>query len=417
MGGNMRALRTASAAALAAVALAAGACGPPPPTPATGRFVAPTGTDSGTCAVQAAPCKTINYAVSQATAGQTVHVAAGTYDEMVTVDKPLQFRGANYNRAAGVAPVARVAESVVKGFRSPSTGAHPAADQELSVTIDGFTIDPQGDAALLSATTKHLVSLFGGTNVTVRNNVFNGGPFDAACAAACTTMTDSAFMVQSGTFTLANNSFTNFRRPVDIAQFDATRPIVAGTVSGNSFQNVTSRAMWLLDWTSGGYHGISVTGNDFDGTSTIGQPDRPAGVVLTTGGNVISDNTFTGLGSGVFAEVCNPYWGLPDPAANQYVDNEFTGNNTAINYFVVSTADCDPVNGVNAVITDNDFVGNVTAGVRWNQFGDAAPNDLDATCNWWGAATGPNTSGADTATAGVITSPWSTASGGACDGS
>lgn len=412
----MRVLRTTAAAALAAVALAAGACAPQPE-PETGRFVAPTGTDAGTCGTTATACRTINYAVSQATPGEIVHVAAGAYDEMVTVDKPLHFRGANFGRAAGVAPATRVAESVVKGFRSPSTGAHPAADQALSVTIDGFTIDPQGDAALLAATTKHLVSLFGGTNVTVRNNIFNGGPFDAACDAVCTTMTDSAFMVQSGTFTLADNSFTNFRRPVDIAQFDAAHPIVPGAVSGNSFENVTSRAVWLLDWTSGGYHGISVAGNDFDGTSTIGQPSRPAGVVVSTGGNVISGNTFTGLGSGVFAEVCNSFWGHPDPAANQYLGNEFTGNGTGINYFVVATTDCDPVNGVNAVITGNDFVGNSTAGVRWNQFGDAAPNDLVASCNWWGTATGPNTPGADAATPGVVTSPWSTSSGGACDGS
>ena len=413
----LRARSVRVALAGAALALTAGAC-TQPPTPAgpTGRFVAPTGTDAGTCATQAAPCKTIGYAASQATAGQTVHVAAGTYDELVTVDKPLTFRGANAGKAAGVTPVARGAESVVKGFRSPSTGAHPASDQILNVTIDGFRIDPQGDTSLLSATTKHLVSLFGGTNVTVRNNVFDGGPFDASCAAACTTMTDSAFMVQSGTFTLANNSFTNFRRPVDITQTDAVHPIVAGSITGNSFQNVTSRSIWLLDWTQGGYPGVTVTGNDFDGTSTVGQPDRPAGVVITTGGNVVSENTFTALGSGVFAEVCNSFWGHPDPAPNQYLGNEFTGNNSGINYFVVSTADCDPVNGVNAVITGNDFEGNVTAAVRWNPFGDAAPNDLDATCNWWGAATGANTPGADVTTAGVLTSPWQTASGGACDG-
>ena len=411
----MRDMKAAAAAALVAIALAVSACGTPPPTK-TGRFVDQSGTDSGTCATEATACKTINYAVSQAAPGEVVHVAAGTYDEMVTVDKPLRFRGSNYNKPAGVAPVARVAETVVKGFRSPETGAHPGPDQSFDVSIDGFTIDPQGDAALIAAETKHLVSLFGGANVTVRNNIFNGGPFEVSCTHLCTTMTDSAFMVQSGTFTLADNTFTNFRRPVDIAQTDAAHPIVSGTISGNSFTNVTSRAIWLLDWTAGGYKGITVTGNDFDGTSTIGQPDRPAGVVLTTGGNVITDNTFTGLGSGVFAEVCNSYWGHPDPAPNEYVGNEFNGNNTGINYFVVATADCDPVNGVNAVITDNDFVGNVTNGVRWNQFGDAAPNDLDATCNWWGADTGPNTPGADTTTANVLTSPWLTASGGACDG-
>ena len=81
-----------------------------------------------------------HYAVSQAVAGDIIHVAAGTYPEVVTVDKSLVFEGANAGVSAGVAPGARSAESVVKGFRSPATNPpfpFPVADQEYSTTIDG----------------------------------------------------------------------------------------------------------------------------------------------------------------------------------------------------------------------------------------------------------------------------------------
>ena len=43
------------------------------------RYVDPTGSDSGDCANVAAPCLPIAYAVAQATAGDTIHLAAGTY--------------------------------------------------------------------------------------------------------------------------------------------------------------------------------------------------------------------------------------------------------------------------------------------------------------------------------------------------
>ena len=45
------------------------------------------------------------------------------------------------------------------------------------------------------------------------------------------------------------------------------------------------------------------------------------------------------------------------------------------------------------------------------------PNDVVAECNWWGSAAGPGAPGASTISAGVDASPWSTAVGGACDGS
>lgn len=43
------------------------------------RYVATTGSDSGTCTNPAIPCHTIQYAVNQSTTGDTIKVAAGTY--------------------------------------------------------------------------------------------------------------------------------------------------------------------------------------------------------------------------------------------------------------------------------------------------------------------------------------------------
>lgn len=379
------------------------------------RYVATTGSDSGTCTSSAAPCATVNYAVGQASAGDTINVAAGTYPEMVTVDKELTFSGANAGIEAGAYPGTRGAESTVKGFRSPANTPgwpYPDVDQEYSTIIDGFRIDPQGDASLLSASTHHLVALFGGPNVQVTNNVFDGGPYDPACGYTCTTMTDSALNIQSGAFTVRGNLFTNFRAPVDISQHDETHPITDGLIQANAFTHITSRAVWLYDDSApGNFPGVTVDHNDFDATGWNNPDWGPAAVVITTAGNDLIGNTIRGFSSGVFDQVCDG--SNPGTKPNTYADNQFLGNGTGVQYFVAAAPPCDPVA---AAITGNQFVGNTKFGVRWNGVdGFVAPSVLDATCNYWGASTGANTTGADKTTDAVDADPWQGTGGGACD--
>jgi MBG domain/Right handed beta helix region len=52
------------------------------------RYVANGGSDSGSCANPAAPCASIGYALGQAQAWNTLHIASGTYDESVVVTTP-----------------------------------------------------------------------------------------------------------------------------------------------------------------------------------------------------------------------------------------------------------------------------------------------------------------------------------------
>jgi len=375
------------------------------------------GTDTGDCTSSAAPCQTITYAVGQAVDGDTIHVGAGTYPELVSVTKSLVFEGANMNRGAGVSPATRYAESVVKGFRTPGE-PHPNASGEFSVTVNGFTIDPQGDAALIAPSTHHLVALFGGPQVSVKNNIFNGGPWVSDCGYSCTTMTDAAVMVESGTYEITNNSFTNFRSPIDVTQFDASHPVVSGTISGNAFTHVTNRAVWVNEYQGGPFPGaITVSNNSFDATGWDSPDWSPAGIVMTAGGNTVTGNSFTRFGSGVFAQVCDGT--NVASAANTFTGNTFANNRSGIQFFVNGACGATVVN---ATITDNQFDGGLWSGagqvdvakigVRWN--GAARPNDLDASCNWWGMSTGANTAGASEASVGVNTSPWNHTPAGSC---
>ncbi|MBE2198859.1 MAG: hypothetical protein IAE79_09630 [Anaerolinea sp.] len=67
-----------------------------PPPPQSTRYVATTGNDSGnTCLNQASPCATIQYAINQAFGSETVQIAAGTYTEILSIDKDLTLQGAD----------------------------------------------------------------------------------------------------------------------------------------------------------------------------------------------------------------------------------------------------------------------------------------------------------------------------------
>lgn len=60
----------------------------------TPRYVSPMGTDVPDCTSQASPCQSIAFAISQATAGDTIILTAGTFNEQgIFVNKNLNFIG------------------------------------------------------------------------------------------------------------------------------------------------------------------------------------------------------------------------------------------------------------------------------------------------------------------------------------
>ena len=63
--------------------------------PGLTRYVAPTGNDTGNdCTDPATPCATLAHAVSQANAGDTIDLAAGSYNEPgLLIDKKVLIQG------------------------------------------------------------------------------------------------------------------------------------------------------------------------------------------------------------------------------------------------------------------------------------------------------------------------------------
>lgn len=403
-----------------------------------GRYVATTGADTGTCSASATPCLTVQYAADQATSGDTVYTAAGSYPEMVYVTKNLTFKGANAGISAGATPGTRGAESIVKGIRSGTAGVFPGTTA-YTTNIDGMRIDPQGDAALISLSAIAFVSVFGG-NVSVTNTVFYGGAFVSNCSYNCTTMSDYAFSVKSGTVAFNDNSVQNFRRPVNIGQ--STAAATNATVTGNAVSGVTSRGFSIGGSTGQVMPGITMTGNTVDATG-ITSPSSPAGITISNGGNTLSGNTFTALSSGVFIDLCKKF----NTNNNTVTGNTFVGAGVVIQVSQPGTS-CTTsategqsqwiggggrINGL--VVTDNNFTAGF-AGVSHSIGGFGASvvpvstGPIDSTCNYWGTADGPTNAGNPGGTGASLSfsgspnpaftfSPWRIASapGGACTGS
>jgi parallel beta-helix repeat protein len=75
--------------------------GPVPAARAFGadRYVSSTGANSTDCTNPAAPCKTIAYAIAQSglASADQIHIAAGTYHENLTLDRPVSLTGVQEN--------------------------------------------------------------------------------------------------------------------------------------------------------------------------------------------------------------------------------------------------------------------------------------------------------------------------------
>jgi len=158
--------------------------------PVATRYVAPTGSDAvNDCLTQASPCLTIQHAVNQANAGDTIQVAAGNYTGTVTVNKSLYIEGAqagNDARPAAGRTAASAGESVLtvaKNQRAFSIAAN-------NVTIDGFVVKQDGGLGASDAI-KADNSL---SDVTVKNNIVLNA-------------TDEAIQLEAGTNYLIENNY------------------------------------------------------------------------------------------------------------------------------------------------------------------------------------------------------------------
>ncbi len=95
-------------------------------------YVSPTGTDTGACSI-ALPCATVTYAISQAVAGDTIHMTAGVFTENVTISKFVKIIGAGSGSASATNTVWRKSGggAIITLAASGTAAANPLLLQNL----------------------------------------------------------------------------------------------------------------------------------------------------------------------------------------------------------------------------------------------------------------------------------------------
>ncbi len=328
---------------------------------------------------------TIQTAVDAALSGATIQVTAGTYPEHVTVNKSLTLNGANRGVAGnGV----RGPESIVDGTDAGTPFAITAND----VTINGFTIENGSNGGLFSG----IWSQTGTLNSSILNNIItqNGFGVWAQCGGNC--------LIQA-------NLFDSNNKPNSPGSGDISADSTSGlTIDNNEFKNDTAGNPILLQAVGAGAHtGVAVSNNNFHNNafSNIYALGVTGG---TFTGNTItpaSDATgisFSGLDTNITVTnnvITGGARGVRVEDAGYY--GEGLGGNSNIT-----------VNG-NSVASDSTYgLGNISG----------YTGNVDATCNWWGAANGPGSVGPGSGslvTTGVTFTPWLTSTNlnGVCNGS
>jgi parallel beta-helix repeat protein len=130
---------------------------------APSRFVSTTGTDAGDCS--ASPCRTINYAVGQADAGDRISVGPGTYLESVQVTKQLVLAGDGATIDAS-------------GQASPPNGLVISGPAAAGTVVSGFRVTNAGLEGIFVVQTSRITIEH---NVVIGNDTY--GPFNPLCAA------------------------------------------------------------------------------------------------------------------------------------------------------------------------------------------------------------------------------------------
>ena len=306
---------------------------------------------------------TISAAVAAASAGDTIVVCPGTYNELVPVSKTLTIRGAQAGVDARSRAIPITSESVV--------GSGDGAFQILAdnVVIDGFTIQgvnnpPNVFPSALGAgiwTNPGFSGTDGGHQI--RNNIIQNNIIGIELD------NTGVFQARVERNLIRNNNSPGPDNGIGIdTNFGAVNVVIdSNKIVGNSTSGINNFA---------GGSSLTISSNDFSGnrravglgnvtSSAITANNIQNSTVATTadiriiggvsGLSITCNNLANGLGSGI------------------WIDDAFgAGANSSI------------------AINNNNISGYPVAGLRVDSGSYAGgPGSLNATNNWWGSSTGP----------------------------
>ena len=358
------------------------------------RYVATTGTDAGDCTSSGSSCATIQYAVNQADAGDSIDVAAGTYSEVVNITKSVALKGAQAGNDARTRSGA--SETILQ---TPGGQDKTLRIRAANITVDGFTIDgstgtnslgfdfvaPNTNATIVNNVIKNtkvgVDAIYTDiSGLTVSKNLFdNNNMTDGSNGVYLANVTGSNIEVSDNTFKDTDNGTVAVA--INIQGLSGS-PLTDVRVLNNTSTNDGTMIVLI------GVHNSEISGN----TATN---ERSTGIVIDQDvvGLQIKNNTLKNSAFGIrFTNSLRP---SDPPSADITVsDNTISGMSDAgVRIFT------DAISG-GVTFAGNTFTGN-TVGLDNQGSVAVVAND-----NYWGCNEGPGNPGCDSVAGNVTLATW-----------
>jgi hypothetical protein len=283
--------------------------------PGSHRYVAPGGSDAGDCTKS--PCLTIQYAVDQANAGDTIDVSAGTYMEQVEVTTSLKLVGHN---------------AVIDGtdgdsYRPNGIFIHDAG--AAGTEVRGFTVQNAGREAIWVLQTSNVTI---DHNTVVHNDAY--GPFSDGCPADSPDDCGEAIHLESVTDSQVSHNLvqdnvggillTDEEGPTAHNEIDHNQVLDNSKDCGITLASHYFTIPGPVDPADGGVYENTIEHNtsNNNGAAGIGLFAGPPGAAAW--GNVVAHNTANG--NGLPGIAIHSHFGFQNAENNVVMDNFVSGN-------------------------------------------------------------------------------------------